>query len=440
MSNQPIVFNIEYTPYSLPKNATAEELAKHKEERAFFDMSGTKNIYRYITQKKKRLGEGKNVLDYFQKNTGVFNGRGMLTQEEVAAMKSRVRDGEKNIWHGYISLSKEESHKIDTPEKCIALIRGTFNSFLKDMKFNPDNIDLMCALHKDRPHHLHIHFQFWEKSPKYKGKDGRLEYRRKGKVEKSAIDAMFVRLGLAVSNSRDLLYKNRDAAIQELRQAVQLKNSMNSGAELKDALISLAKSLPKTGRIAYASKDMEPYRGRVDEIVRMLLDKSPKARKADRRFYEALEERKHEIENICGTPFVFSDKNTPMGKLEAALPEYHNVIDSKSIKIAEEIESDYKRRQGNLVLKLAKFIKPELFERKAGKKYKSNDTRLKTRLTISRRKVGKALDKFMRSFGDESESLEREFKSRLREIEDEIAREREKKNQSEQEKEENYKY
>ena len=164
--------------------------------------------------------------------------------------------------------------------------------------------------------------------------------------------------------------------------------------------------------------------------MRMLLDRNPKARKADRRFYEALEERKREIENICGNPFIFSDKNTPMDKLEAALPEYHNVIDSKSIKIAEEIESDYKCRQGNLVLKLAKFIKPELFERKAGKKYKSNDTRLKTRLTISRRKAGKALDEFLRSFGDKSESLEREFKSRLQEIEDEIAREREKKNQS----------
>ena len=58
MSNQPIIFNIEYTPYSLPKNATAEEIAEHKEARAFFDMSGTKNIYRYITQKKKCLGEG----------------------------------------------------------------------------------------------------------------------------------------------------------------------------------------------------------------------------------------------------------------------------------------------------------------------------------------------------------------------------------------------
>ena len=65
---------------------------------------------------------------------------------------------------------------------------------------------------------------------------------------------------------------------------------------------------------------------------------------------------------------------------------------------------------------------------------------MKMWLTISRRKAGKALDEFLRSFGDKSESLEREFKSRLREIEEEIAREREKKNQSEEEKEENYKY
>lgn len=402
-------------------------------------MSGTKNIYRYITQKKKRLGEGKNVLEYFQKNSGVFNGRGMLSEKEIAEMKKRVRDGEKNIWHGYISLSKEDSPKIDTPEKCIALIRSTFNSFLKDMKLDPNNIDLMCALHKDRPHHLHIHFEFWEKEPKYKGKDGKLEYRRKGKIEKSAIDAMFVRLGLAVSNRRDMLYKNRDAAIQELRQAVQMKNVMCGEDTLKDEIIALAKALPKGGRIAYASKDMEPFRGQVDKIVRMLLDGNIKARKADRRFYEALEQRKREIENICGRPFVLSDKNIPSAALET-LPQYHNEIDASGIKIAEEIEADYKRRQGNLVLKLAKYIKPELYERKKGKKYRSNDSRMKKRLTISRRKIGGALDSFLRSFGDESESLEREFKSRLQEIEEDMAREREKKNQSEQEKEENYKY
>lgn len=67
--------------------------------------------------------------------------------------------------------------------------------------------------------------------------------------------------------------------------------------------------------------------------------------------------------------------------------------------IIEEIEADYKRRQGNLVLSLAKFIKPELFERKPYKIYKSNDDFLKRRLNICRRSVDRACKKFMNSFG-----------------------------------------
>ena len=167
-----------------------EELAKHKEARAYYDMTGTKNVYRYITTEGKRAGTGANALDYLRKNTGVFNGNGMISAEEVEAMKTRARDGEKNLWHGFISLSEDESHKIDTPEKCIALIKSTFNSFLKDAKFNPDNIDLMCALHLDRPNHLHLHFLFWEKAPKYKGKDNALHYRRRGKIENASLRAV----------------------------------------------------------------------------------------------------------------------------------------------------------------------------------------------------------------------------------------------------------
>lgn len=403
-------------------------------------MSGTKNIYRYITTEGKRLGEGKNVLEYMQKNTGVFNGKGMLSEEEINEMKKRVREGEKNIWHGFISLNEEMSVKINTPEKCIALLRSTFNTFLKDAKFNPENIDLMCALHLDRPHHLHIHFVFWEKEPKYKGKDNRLHYRSKGKIEKTAIDRMFVRLGLAVSEHKDNLYKNRDAAIQELRCRTYVKNAMTGKEEITREILSLAKSLPKTGRLAYASKDMQPYRERVDKIVKMLLDNNRKARQADRRFYEALEERRNMIKNICGEPYIFSEKNISMDKLESSLPKYHNKIDGANIGIAEEIETDYKRRQGNLVLRLAKFIKPEFYERKAGKKYKAGDNFLKKHLSISKRKIGRALDKFMESFGEESRRLEEEFCGRLREIEEELERERKHGNSEETEKEEeNYK-
>ena len=86
MSNQPIIFDIQYTPYRLKKNATEKELAAHAEARAFYDMTGTKNVYRYITTEGKRAGKGANALDYLQKSTGVFNGNGMLTEKEAAAI------------------------------------------------------------------------------------------------------------------------------------------------------------------------------------------------------------------------------------------------------------------------------------------------------------------------------------------------------------------
>ena len=437
MSNQPIIFDIQYTPYRLKKTATAKEQAAHAEARSFYDMTGTKNVYRYITTEGKRAGQGANALDYLQKNTGVFNGNGMLTEKEVDEMRARVKENTGNIWHGFISLSEEDSPKIDTPDKCISLVKSTFRSFFKDAKLNPENIDLMCALHLDRPHHLHIHYVFWEKEPKYKGKDGTLQYRSKGKIEKAAIDQMFVRLGLFISEKKDRLYKGRDAAIKELREATNFRRVMNGDESVKREIIAFAKSLPQTGRLSYASKDMQPYRARLDKIVQMLISGNGKARKADRRFYEALEERRREIANICGQPYVFSDKNMPMDRLETQ-PKYHNKIDLGSIRIADEIESDYKRRQGNMVLGLVKIIKPEFYERKKNRKNKANDVRMKKYLTISRRKIGRAVDQFVRSFGSQSEDLEREYKNRLREIEEELERER--KRETETEQEENYKH
>ena len=295
MNNQPIIFNIKYTPYSLPKNASVKQLAIHKEERTFYDMTGGKNIFSYITRSEKIIGTFSS-LDYFQKSTGVFNGNGVISATEVEAMKQRVKENEGNIWHGFISLNQENSYKIDTPEKCIAFVKSTFSSFFKEAHFDEKNLDLMCALHVDRPHHLHIHFQFWEKEPKYKGADGSFHYRRKGKLDKAAIDTMFVKSGIFISEEKDNLYKSRDSALLKLKQMTACNVAMTSTEEIRTKILALTKALPKTGRLSYGSKDMEPYRKRVDEIVKLMLAHDKKARQADKRFYQALEDRKAVIE------------------------------------------------------------------------------------------------------------------------------------------------
>ena len=362
-------------------------------------MTGEKNVFDYITTEGKRTGK-RTALEYLQKNTGVFNDKGMLTQEQVDEMKARLKENKGNIWHGFISLNAVESPKIDTPEKCIELIKRTFPSFLKDAKFRPDNVDLMCALHLDRPHHLHIHFVFWEKEPKFKdSRTGENKYRRSGKIDKKSIDGMVVRLGLFLSDKKEILYKTRDEAIRNLRELLGAKAFVCKPDDVKKEILALARDLPKEGRITYGSKDMEPFRDRVDKIVQMLLATDARARRANRRFYRALAGREREIKS-------------------------HSQIDEKNIQVFDEIRADYRRRQGNLVLKLAKFIKPEYYENT--RKRKANDNKLKRSLGISRRNTGRAIKKFLSSFGQECEYIERDFYHRLQEIEEEMERERKK--------------
>lgn len=395
-------------------------------------MTGEKNVFDYMTTEGKRVGKNFTALDYLQKNTGVFNEKGMIPQEQVDEMKARLKENKGHIWHGFISLNEEESPKIDTPEKCIELIRQTFPKFFEEARLGKDNIDYMCALHLDRPHHLHIHFVFWEKEPKLKSKfdSTKRQYRVKGKIQESAIDNMFVRLGLYLDDDKSRLYKSRDRAISELRQMTNVKVAMSSDEKIRKEILALAKSLPAKGRLSYGSKDMEPYREQVDKIVTMLLNADGKARRANIKFYQALEERRRKVLNICGEPFAFTEGLKPSEIAAMKADRYHHKINPENIKVIEEIEADYKRRQGNLVLNLAKFIKPELFERKPNKKYKTNDDFLKRRLNICRRSVERACKKFINSFGRDTELIERDFSRRLQEIEEEIERERKKKQSS----------
>lgn len=189
ISNQPVIFNIRYTPYALKKGANQWQIEQHRQERAFFDMSGEKNVYEYINAGYKRRGKkAETVQQYFEKNHGVFNGDGFITPAQVEEMKKRVQDGKKQIWHGFVSINQDNSYKIQSPEQCMKLVKRNFGQFFRDMGLDPKNVDLLCALHLDRKKHYHIHFAFWEKEPKCKYRKKQTEYRHKGKIERKVLD------------------------------------------------------------------------------------------------------------------------------------------------------------------------------------------------------------------------------------------------------------
>ncbi len=370
---------------------------------------GGKNIYKYMTSDRKLNGENsksdmRDMIAYFEKSTVVFNGDGFISQQELKAIQERAK-ANKILWHGFISLNEEMSRKIDMPEKCMRLVKRTFGEFFRDMGLDPKNIDLICSLHKDKPHHLHIHFWFAEKEPKCKYRKRELEYRHKGKIEKAVIDRMHVRLNAFIDERTDKMYMTRNEALRELKR-ITFPKSIVSEEDVRKELIALAKAIPKDASFFYSKKDMMPYREQIDKTVNKLLLYDKRARKADLHFYERFSSLQRKIDDLY----------------ESSKSGNHYAIDPQNITLIQELEEDYKRRQGNIVLRAVKNIKPEIYERKF--RHKVNDKSLKRKLAISRYKVGKLIGGFLASFGEESEYLSRDYTDRLKEIEDELETER----------------
>ena len=114
LSGTPVIFNVAYTPYKLKKGSTETEIKAHAEKRAYYDFTGDTNYLRYMTTEGKLTGnESKKftMLDYLQKSTGVFNGDGMISKDELKEMKRRLKENKGNIWSGFVSFDEENSGK-----------------------------------------------------------------------------------------------------------------------------------------------------------------------------------------------------------------------------------------------------------------------------------------------------------------------------------------
>jgi hypothetical protein len=396
-----------------------KEIADHKKQRAFFDMSGEDNIYKYITTEGKVFGEQAKkftMLEYLQKSTGVFNSGGMLSKEEVKEMKARAQSGEKNIWHGFISFDEQHSELIDHPEKCIALVKQMFGEFFKDIGFDKDNIDLMCALHLDKLKHLHIHYIFWERAPKVKNKRAAgYTYRVKGKIPLSAIDKMTVRLN-AWTIPDDIANK-RDEATQALFGRKDFCKAWDRDYATK-ALLSLADKLPRDKPLYYASKDMEPYRADIDFAVQAIIDTDEKVRKADDAFKSELKRKQIALQEIMSKYYkqrLEVEKKT----MDSEPPAYYEKY-LANIHTIEKLEWDYKRRMGNIILKKVRYIQDNTYRYDKRRKHKTNDKYIKRNIAISDRIVKRSLNGLFNSIADLFSPEVNSHSNRLREIEEEI--------------------
>lgn len=420
----PVIFDIAYTPFRLKKGSSEKDIAKHAAERAFFDMSSTENIYNYMTREGKIYGEQSKrltILEYLQKSTGVFNQDGMLSKDEVNDMKFRVKNGEKNIWHGFISFNEQNSEKIDSPDRCIAQIKKTFRLFFIEAGFEPDNMDLMCSLHLDRPTHLHIHYVFWEKAPKVKNKRAAgYIYRKKGKIAFNAIANMTERLNAFALD--DELVKKRYEVEEAIWHRKDFSKAHRDDIAMRE-MRKLANALPDNLSWNYSSKDMQPYRSQIDDVVEAILFTDDKLYAKDYDFRQEMERKESTLKDIMGK--FYKEKL----KKDIVFTEYMtnaaDIAGMNDIKTIERLKWDYKRRLGNLVLHKVKYIRENTFRYDTTKKHKTNDKYLKRKITIAERKIKSNLNGFLSSLFTAFEPEISAYSNRLKEIENEIQTEHE---------------
>ncbi|MFQ7079486.1 MAG: hypothetical protein ACLRSW_17025 [Christensenellaceae bacterium] len=122
-----------------------------------------------------------------------------------------------------------------------------------------------------------------------------------------------------MSENRTELYGSRDEALKKLRGMTAIRAAMKSTEEIKSEILSLAKICRK--RVIVMAARIWSHTGRVDGIVKMLLQATGRLRTANREFYQTLEERKREISKLCAL----------------------HKIDEKDISLIADIEQDYKR-------------------------------------------------------------------------------------------------
>ena len=426
-----MLFNIAYTPYKTKSNATEQEVKKQQHDRAFYDMSGDKNFYKYVTTEGKQVPEKSvkfTMKDYFEKTAGVFNENGMLSKEQVKEMQLRAQQNKGNIWHGFISLDEDNSHKIEQIESCIALVKHAFGDFFKDNGFDRDNLDLMCGLHLDHPEHLHIHFAFWEKEPKVKNKRAAgYKFRAKGRIPMENINRMVERVNYYVFNEdfKEIRH-NVISAIKDRDTYSKLWKEDFIAYEVKH----LAKEIPE-GRFGYAHKEMKPYREKIDSLVDDLINSSKPLREAHDAFMDELAKKEETLKDIMGKHYKEQEKYE-MDLIEKA-PNMSNNFFLSNVHTIERLKFDYRRRLGNVVLKQVRYIQENKYKRNPKRKYALNDRNLKRRKAISTRIVRQGITSFLSTFASIFADDIKDHRNRLREIEEEIKMQREKEEQEAQE-------
>ena len=261
--------------YSLYENSDIK-LSKRRQ----FYSSGKKDDYLGYMDKGSTSDTNKSYLDYMndnQKSFGVFDKDGLLTSEQKKKLREMLRNTKSPIWDIVLSFEKEYGKKhVFNYQQAYDLLNYVLPKLFKDAGFGVDNVYWFAGLHQntDNPH-IHISF-FQYRENNYKHHLKRYDF-RKGKVASKYIN----QFKLHCEEYFDTDYQKFKVEERELQRLVKIKIADNSMEDYDNALKivfqPLFELLPTKGHKYYDSKNMKPYRAKIDEVTTTILETGPYA-------------------------------------------------------------------------------------------------------------------------------------------------------------------
>lgn len=346
MSKSDLVFNLQY---KTPKNKKIG-ITKWIDYASQKQKADSSSIDNYNVLKDYDLYADSDAFLTESDETFLWNSQGDLLRKD--AIKSLENMNDKGIfWRGFLSFPPDFAinNGLITKGDYFSLMNNVMPSLILDMGLDVNNVEWMCALHRD-VFHPHIHICLYEKVPT----------KTSPLYPKSCIYKFKSNVGNYLIDNQKF-YELRDQTFTNITGTISTKelNKIRSQRlfsdkyrkDLNKMLLEFYNTLPKQGRLQYNSKNMSMYKKDLDRIIEyILMHDSVKYDYAN--YLRLLEQHQKELNQLYG--MSDSNKNRKY---------YNEQLNRLYSKIGNEILSNFKKYQAlDFMEREKKFLQKHIHE------------------------------------------------------------------------------
>ncbi len=299
-------------------------------DRDFYSSSSGNDYIGYVSKgiTESRTYDYVSYMDDNDKSSGVFDSNGLLSKQDIKALRKMLRETKSCIWDMVISFEElfGKEHLFHF-EQAIGLLNNILPKFFKSANLNPKNIIWYAGLHENTDNR-HIHISFFEKEPTfYNHRKKEYKYHR-GKIPITAVKELKLNAENYFNSPMEELKIKRKKLVESLKLEMASKSFDEFESSLKWLLKGLFEEIPKEGRTSYDSLNMRPYKERIDNITTLILEKSVYAEDY-KVILDSIKERDEKLKKKCR--------------------KYN--LDENEYLYGPKFKKDLYRRMGNVIIK-----------------------------------------------------------------------------------------